>query len=793
MISLKWVNDYVDIKDIDLNELALKVTKAGINVEKITTTNIDNLVIGEVLECVPHPDSDHLNICQVDVKDEILQIVCGASNVRKGLKVIVAKVGAKLPDGDGYFVIKKGKIRNQESNGMICALFELGLEEKTEETYNKGITELDEKAPIGENPIKYLELDDTIYTLDLNPNRSDCNNHLAFAYEIASVLGRKVTLPSLEYHTIPKTIEDNFELEVLTDNCTMYNAKMVSGIKVGPSPEFIKQRLQRAGMRSINNVVDISNYVMLEYGQPLHFFDYDKLGNKIVVRMAYENEEIVTLDDKKRMLSSDDIVITDGVEPVCIAGVMGGKNTEVDENTQTILIESAIFNPYNVRYTSLGLDLRSEASLRYEKGLNYEYTLDAIKRACHLLEKYASGKVLSGMITHDTIVKSPRKVNISLKQINSLLGMELTIDDVKKSLNNLEFNYEIDEETFEVTIPNRRLDVEENKADIIEEVGRLYGYDNIKAALPKLPTKTGKYIGNVKYRKLISNRLRSLGLNEAKTYTLISEEEDSLFNYDKKESIKLLRPMSSDKAIVRQTLIPSLLKAIDYNVNHNVKDILLYEIANVYYNEEIEETKIALALKGDYLSNKWNGQKITVDYYLIKGIVENLLDYLGLKNRYQFVKSEIKNIHPGICASILVDNEEIGFIGKIHPTLRKDDVYVGELSLNKLIDKKIKPIKYKELSKYPSSIKDLSFIVDKEITSDEIIKVIKKAGGRLLTNIEVFDVYVGNKVLDNQKSIAFSLTFNDSNRTLNEEEITTIFNKIINEVETKLNAKLRDK
>ncbi len=793
MISLKWINDYVDLKDVDLNKLALKITKAGINVEKVTTTNIDNLVIGKVIKCVPHPDSDHLKICQVDIKSEVLQIVCGAPNVKEGLKVIVAKVGAKLPDGDNEFIIKKSKIRNQESNGMICALFELGLEEKTEETYNKGITELDENAIVGEDPIKYLNLDDTIYTLDLNPNRSDCNNHLAFAYEVASVLGKKVNLPNLEYQTIEDDIEDNFELDVITDNCSMYNAKMVTNVKIGPSPEFIKQRLQRAGMRSINNVVDISNYVMLEYGQPLHFFDYDKLGKKIVVRMAKENEEIVTLDNKTKILSSDDIVITDGEKPVCIAGVMGGKNTEVDENTKTILIESAIFNPYNVRYTSLGLDLRSEASLRYEKGLNYEYCLDALKRACHLLEKYASGKILSGMLSYDEIDSSPRQVTVSLNNINSLLGMNLTIEDVKKSLDNLEFTYQLEDNKFTVTIPNRRLDVEENKADIIEEVGRLYGYDNIKATLPVLETKNGQYIGNVKYRKLISKRLRSLGLNEARTYTLISEEEDNLFDYDKHDKIKLLRPMSSDKAVIRRSLIPSLLKTIDYNVNHNVKNILLYEIANTYYNEEEEDTKIALALKGEYLINKWSNQKMSVDFYLAKGIIENILDYLGLKNRYKFIKSKIKNIHPGICATILIDNEEVGFIGKIHPNLSKHDIFVSEISLNKLVNKKIKPIKYKELSKYPSINKDVSFIVDKDITSEQIEKVIKSSGGRLLTNVEVFDVYVGNNLKENQKSIAYSLTFNDPNRTLNEKEIMILFNKIIKEVETKLNAELRDK
>lgn len=791
MISLKWINDYVDLKDVDLNELALKVTKAGINVEKVETTNIDNLVIGKVIKCIPHPDSDHLKICQVDIKDEILQIVCGASNVRENLKVIVAKVGAKLCNNDGEIIIKKGKIRNQESNGMICALFELGLEEKTKETYDAGITELGDDAKIGENPIEYLGLDDTIYTLDLNPNRSDCNNHLAFAYEVASVLQKKVKLPSDDYQVIDKNINDLFKLEVLTDNCYLYNAKMVTDVKVGESPQFIKNRLEHAGMRSINNVVDISNYVMLEYGQPLHFFDYDKLGNKITVRMAYENEEIITLDKQKRILSNDDIVITDSEKPVCIAGVMGGENTEIDNNTKTILIESAIFNPYNVRYTSIGLDLRSEASKRYEKLLNYEYSFLALKRACHLLEKYASAKVLDGIVTIDNMDKRKREVKVNLKEINNLLGMELTIDDVKKSLDRLDFEYELDNEEFLVTIPNRRLDVEENKADIIEEVGRLHGYDYIESKLPTLPIKAGKYIGNVKYRKIISRYLRSLGLNEAKTYTLISKEESEMFDYNHK-SIELLRPMSSDKKIIRQTLIPSLLKVVDYNINHQVKDICLYEIANVYYDEDVEETKIALTLKGNYINNSWNKETIKVDFYLVKGIVESLFEYLGLKNRYKFVKKEIKNIHPGISASILIDNEEVGFIGKIHPNLTKEDIYVSEISLSKLIDKKVKPIKFKEISKYPVIKKDLAFVLNKDISNEEVMHAIKVSGGRLLTNIEVFDVYTGDKIKSDEKSLAYSLTFSDSNKTLNEEEVSILFNKIIDEVQNKLNVKLRN-
>lgn len=792
MISMNWVKDYVDTNDMNLKVLADKITKTGINIEKVESRNIDNLVIGHVLEVTAHPDSDHLNVCKVDVGSEITQIVCGASNVRKDLKVIVALPGAILP---GNFEIKKSKIRGVESNGMICALFELGLEEKTEETYNKGIHELDSNAPVGENPIKYLGLDDTIYTLDLNPNRFDCNNHIPFAYEVAAVLNTKVTLPSIDTKPVKDNIKDHFEIKVDTENCTMYNAKMVTNVKVGPSPDFIKQRLENAGMRSINNVVDISNYVMLEYGQPLHFFDKDTLGDKILVRMAHDNEKVITLDNKERVLNNDDIVITDGDKIVCIAGVMGGLNTEVEENTKNILIESAIFNPYNVRYTSIKLDLRSEASLRYEKGLNYEYCNLAIERACHLLEKYAGGTALEGTLTHDTTTKKEKVVEVTLDEINLMLGMKLNSNDVTSSLDSLGFTYKIDKDKFIVTIPNRRVDVEENKADIIEEVGRIYGYDNIKATLPVVRTKKGEYAPKTKFRKDISKRLRTLGFNEIRTYTLISEEGNNMFRYNFNDEIKLLRPMNIDKSIVRQSLLSSMLKMIEYNISRKNNDVMLYEIANTYDNSYEEDTKISFGLTGNYISNSWNKNNIQIDYYLVKGLVENILDYLGLTNRYTFKLSDNlpKEIHPKVNSEIIIDNEAVGYFGKIHPSTSKNNIYVCEISLNKLYSKKVRAIKFKELNKYPTISKDLAFIVDENITSEDITKVIKKSGGRLLTNINVFDLYKGDNISKDKKSLAFNLTFEDYNKTLAEEEVNVVFNKIINEVENKLKAELRDK
>ena len=788
MINLEWVKEYIDISDQDLQELAVKITKAGINIEAVMSNNINNLVIGEILECENHPDSDHLHICKVNIGNSIEQIVCGAPNARCGIKVITALPGAILP---GDFEIKKSKIRGVESNGMLCALYELGLEEKTEENYNKGIEELQENAPVGKDPIKYLNLEQTLYELDIHKHRNnDCYYHIGFAYEISAILNRKVTLPETSYNEIEDDINNHFELEVKTSKCPYYLAKMVTNIEIKESPEFIKKRLLSVGMRPINNVVDISNYVMLEFGQPLHFFDKDKLGNKVIVRDANNNETITTLDDKERLLNENDIVIANNETSVCIAGVMGGQNTEVDENTKTILIESAIFDPTSIRYTAAKLNLKSEASIRYGKGLNYEYTEQALNRALHLLEKYANAKVLKGIVKHDNIDKQEKTVKFTPNQINKMLGIEISKEDMEVELNRLDFPYIINGDEFTVTIPKRRLDIDPNINDIAEEIGRLYGYHNLISTLPKSTIKKGEYIGDVKYRKIASKRLRTLGLNETKTYTLVSKEMSQMFKYEDKENIILPNPMSNDKSVVRTTLLPSLLKVYEYNKTRKINDIMLYEISKTYDINYNEESKIAILMKGNYISNKWQNNSIKVDFYLIKGIVENILDYMGFKNRYEFVEQTINNIHPGISAKILLDRQEIGIIGRIHPNTHKDEIYVSELSLTKLI-KPIKPIKYKESSKYPDIKKDIAFIVDKQISSKDIEQEIKKAGGRLLTNIDVFDIYTGENVGENEKSIAYNLTFQAQDKTLTDDEVMTIFNNIIINVENKLNAKLR--
>ena len=788
MISMNWVKDYVDLDGVDLKDLAVQVTKGGLNVEGVIDHHIDNLVVGEVLECVDHPDSDHLHVCKVNDGTGIRQIVCGASNVREGIKVIVALPGCVLP---GDFQIKEGKIRGVESNGMICALFELGLEEKNDETYAAGITELPDSSKVGEDPLKVLGFDDTIYNLDNHKRRNnDCYYHIGFAYEVATVLNKRVHLPESDYHEIDESIKDKFSLDVETKKCPYYIAKMVKNVKIGESPDFIKNRLKSAGMRSINNVVDISNYVMLEYGQPLHFFDYDKLGKHILVRDAVNGEDIVTLDGKNRKLTENDIVITDGDKPVCIAGVMGGENTEVDESTTTVLIESAIFDAVSIRLTAQRLDLKSEASIRYGKGLNFEYTDEAIKRACFLLEKYASGEVLKDEIKHDVIDKSEKRVDFTKNDINKMLGIELTDEDVKTELTRLDFGYTYEDGVFHVVIPRRRLDVEANINDIAEEIGRFYGYENLVSKVPRVPIRLGRYSEDVRLRKMVSTRLRASGLNEAKTYTLTSPDMAKMFKYDKLENAILPNPMSVDKSVIRTSILPSLMNVFDYNKARKVSDILIYEISKTYDVNYNETTKAAILMSGNYLTNGVLGVNVKTDFFVLKGIVENLLDYLGFKNRYSFVQAtDLPEMHPNMSARIMLDRNEIGIIGRVHPSIKKDEIYVCELNLNSLLSI-VKPIKYKTASKYPSIEKDFAFIVNNEVTNAEMKEAIKKSAGRILDSANIFDIY--ENIEEGKKSMAYKLVFKDETRTLSDEEVMVVFNKVIKDIETKFDAKLRN-
>ena len=780
-ISTNWINDYVKIEDINKRDLAEQITNAGVNVEQVSgEIDFTNIVVGEVIDAIKHENSDHLKVCTVSVGNETRQIICGAPNARKGIKVIVSLPGAILPNG---IQIKQSIIRGITSDGMLCSLEELGLEEHSE-----GIHEFNEDAVVGENPKKYLNID-TIYTLDLNPNRkNDCLSHIGFAYEVSAVLGRSINMPETDY--TKSDFSTDIELKVETENVLKYYAKLVKNVVIKESPEFIKQRLTNAGMRPINNVVDISNYIMLEYGQPLHFFDADKVGKTILVRMANDGEKIITLDKQERILTNEDIVITNGNDPICIAGVMGGLNSDVDEFTKNIIIESAIFDKLKVRKTSIKLDLRSEASLRYEVGLNPEYTLLALKRACHLLEKYADASVSKDEKLVDNIKLEKNEIKVTLEEINDVIGVKIEHDDVIDILDRLKFEYVTKDQTYFVTAPTRRLDIS-IKEDIIEEVGRLFGYDKIIAKLPRLKMQTGSYVPRIKYRKDVSSFMQNLGFSETRTYSLISKNDSEKYKYEDKENIELLKPISKDRTHIRTNLIPSLIDVLNYNKARKVEDVFIYEISNVYYkeNEEFkEDMKLCALAKGKIEVSDFQRTN-EIDFYYLKGVVVSLLEYLGYKNRIRFVRNEnISFMHKGITADILVDNKKIGFIGKLHPNIEKQNVFMFEISLDNLSNSIGAKIKYKSPSKYPSVKKDVSFNFNKNVVSTDVINDIYKFGNKILKNVIVFDVFD----TEDNRSLAFSLTYQSDDRTLSDEEVMKDFENIISKIAEKYNAKLRN-
>ncbi len=787
-LSINFLKDYIDLdENIDVKKLAEDMTNAGNEYDEAgKLISATKLVIGEIKECVDHPDSDHLHCCKVDIGSEVLDIVCGAPNARKGLKVIVAQDGAQLPGG----TIKKGVIRGEESNGMMCSMAELGLESKfLKEEDKAGIHELPADAPVGEDPIAFLQMNDSVIDFDLTANRGDLLSILGMAYEVGAIYDKKVKDIDLSHKENSENINDTFKVNVNTENCSIFLAKRVKNVEIKESPAFIKNRLIASGIRPINNVVDISNYVMLETGQPLHFYDADTLKGCLEVRMAEEGEKLTTLDNIERTLKSEDIVISNGEKAIGLAGVMGGLETEITDNTKNIIIEAAIFDNVKVRRTSNSI-LRSEASNRFEKGLDSNRTYMAIERACNLLEKYAGAEIVGNLAKYDTTDRSDKNIDITAKNINAILGMQISEQEILEVFRKLGFTTTVKDEIITVSVPKRRIDIS-IKEDLIEEVGRIYGVNNIKGKLPDIAPKMGSYD---KIERQIRNKMMDLGLNETLSYVLVPENEAKMFTKDDTQVVKLLAPLSEDKNTLRHSLSVALHKIYKYNKARSNKDVSIFEIGKSFQkqNEEYSETKkLAALMSGEYYVGM---EKKKVDFYVIKGIAEEILDYLGYNGRYSFVKDLNKTpdeMHPGQSAVISVNNDIVGLIGKIHPSVEKEDVFILEIDLDKLLAKKVGKMKYKEISKFPNIKKDLAVVVDKKVTAQEIGINIKKFAGSLLENYEVFDVYTGEGVAENKKSVAFSLTFGKQDRTLTDEEINAVMDKIIEGLEKKLQAELR--
>lgn len=786
-LSRNFVSDYIDLpKDLTIEQIAEDMTSVGNEYDEAgKLINCTKLVVGEVVECINHPDSDHLHVCKVDIGSEVLNIVCGAPNVREKIKVIVALDGAKLPGGE----IKKGKIRGVESNGMLCSKAELGLDNKfLEEKDKTGIHELAEDSIIGTDAIKALNLDDEVIDFELTSNRGDLLSILGMAYELGAIYKKDVKDIDLNYSHNNENINDEFKVEIKTPDCSLFLAKKVKNVVIKESPDFIKERLIASGIRPINNVVDISNYVMLETGQPLHFYDANSLGDTLIVRNANDGETLVTLDNIERTLSKEDIVISDKEKSVGLAGVMGGLSTEVVDDTKDVIIESAIFDKVKIRKTSKKI-LRSEASNRFEKGLDPKRTYMAIERSCALLEKYADATILDGMTIYDKTNLSDRVINLKIEKIEKVLGIIIPKKEVITILKSLGFDVTDNNDYLTVTVPTRRLDVNIAE-DLIEEIGRIYGMDNIKGKLPVLKLVKGKHDNT---KREIKNKLIDLGLNETLSYTLIPNSEVTKFTNDEFTPITLNDPMSEDRNTLRYSLLYSLKEIYLYNKARNNSNISIYEMGKGFYKENDqykEEVKLAVLMSGDYFLDI-NNKK--VDFYVIKGVLEELLDYLGYNGRYSLDASDIPNeFHPYQSASIIMQGKKVGVIGKIHPNVLKDDVFAFEINLSKLLINKASKMIFKEIPKYPVVKKDVAFIVDDEITVGNVISIIKKAGGKLLRKEELFDIYKGENVEPGKKSLAFSLYFQDDAKTLTEEEVMNKFNEIIKKVTETIPATVRD-
>ncbi|MCE5060028.1 phenylalanine--tRNA ligase subunit beta [Staphylococcus aureus] len=783
LISNEWLKEYVTIDD-SVSNLAERITRTGIEVDDLIdyTKDIKNLVVGFVKSKEKHPDADKLNVCQVDIgEDEPVQIVCGAPNVDAGQYVIVAKVGGRLPGG---IKIKRAKLRGERSEGMICSLQEIGISSNyIPKSFESGIYVFSESQVPGTDALQALYLDDQVMEFDLTPNRADALSMIGTAYEVAALYNTKMTKPETTSNELELSANDELTVTIENeDKVPYYSARVVHNVTIEPSPIWMQARLIKAGIRPINNVVDISNYVLLEYGQPLHMFDQDAIGSQqIVVRQANEGEKMTTLDDTERELLTSDIVITNGQTPIALAGVMGGDFSEVKEHTSNIVIEGAIFDSVSIRHTSRRLNLRSESSSRFEKGIATEFVDEAVDRACYLLQTYANGKVLKDRVSSGELGTFITPIDITADKINRTIGFDLSQNDIVTIFNQLGFDTEINDDVITVQVPSRRKDIT-IKEDLIEEVARIYGYDDIPSTLPVFEKVTSGQLTDRQYKtRMVKEVLEGAGLDQAITYSLVSKEDATAFAMQQRQTIDLLMPMSEAHASLRQSLLPHLIEAASYNVARKNKDVKLFEIGNVFFANgegELPDQVEYLSgiLTGDYVVNQWQGKKETVDFYLAKGVVDRVSEKLNLEFSYR--RADIDGLHPGRTAEILLENKVVGFIGELHPTLAADNdlkrTYVFELNFDALMAVSVGYINYQPIPIFPGMSRDIALEVDQNIPAADLLSTIHAHGGNILKDTLVFDVYQGEHLEKGKKSIAIRLNYLDTEETLTDERVSKV-------------------
>lgn len=805
-VSMRWLSQYVDLTGYTGEQLAERLTRSGIEVDAVEKRNkgVSGVVAGEVKTREKHPDADKLSVCTVDVGGgELLQIVCGAPNVAAGQKVPVALVGATLPGG---VKIKRAKLRGVESQGMICSAKELGMNDKLlPKELQEGILVLPENVEIGKDVVELLELDDEVLELDLTPNRSDCLSMIGVAYEVAAILGRPVTVPSANVREGEgKRAQDAFSVTIeAPEGCSMYTARLIEGVKIGPSPLWMQNRLMAAGIRPINNVVDVTNYVMLEYGQPLHAFDADRLaGGQIRVRYAGAGETITTLDDEERRLEPHMLVIADAEKAVALAGVMGGANSEVTASTARILLESAKFDGGTVRKTSRELGLRSESSLRFEKEVNPHAVVEALNRAAALIVETAGGAAAAGVVKAETRSFSEPVIGLSADRVNRYLGTQLSVDEMKSIFDRLRFSYAVKGDALEVTVPLRRGDISRD-VDLIEEIARLYGYDNIPATPISGVTTPGGRTRSQRIRLEVGRYLNAAGLHEVILYSFTHPDRIAEFPglYPHVKPVALSMPMSVERSVLRTSLIPHLIDTAVYNRNRNVDDVAVFEIGSVFLTEEERLTKqpeekmlVSALWTGKREEKHWSGKPVPVDFYDLKGVLDGLFRHLDVRG-VTYRAAAFDKLHPGRAAEIFAGDRRIGVIGQLHPELQRrydlEDTYVFEIELDALVSNANFAITYETLPKYPSIARDIAVVVDKSVPVANLIAAVREAGGDWLRSVEVFDVYAGEKIGAGKKSVALSLVYRADDRTLTDDEVNERNQSVIERLERTYSAELR--
>lgn len=795
LISLEWLKQYVEIKE-DIKELENTLTMIGQEVEAINIqgAHLDNVVIGKIVEYGKHPEADKLTLLKVDIGDHSpLQIVCGAPNHKLNDKVVVALIGAVLP---GDFKIKKSKIRGIESYGMLCSEVELGLG-----TNGDGIIILPEDAPIGQEYREYANLNDVIFELEITPNRPDCLSYMGIAREIAAYYDRKIKCPDFQGKDLRETLNAGHSDARIQDRnrCKRYVGKVIKNVSVGESPEWLKRRLRAMGLNPINNVVDATNYILFESNQPLHAYDLEKITDrKLIVRKAEKGEKLITLDGVERELNNEELVIADTEKVLGLAGIIGGDETKVTEDTKEIFLECAYFTPDNIRKTSKRLGISTDASYRFERGIDMDVTLDIAEKAARLISFLTGGEIVEGYIDKFVEKVDREDIPLDIEKFQRFVGREVDVDRVAKILVNLGIKIKILSATKIIaTAPSYRGDLT-READLYEEIIRMYGFENIESKLPKEEIAPGKKDKNIEIIDEAKNYLVELGLQEVINYSFISRDAINLLGLDT-EVIEIKNPISDEMAVMRPVLSYSLLSNIRDNFNRNQDGLKFFEVSKVFKPSEDglakENINVAIAISGKENKNLWNPKPNSYDFYDMKGYVERFLGLLKI-SKYQIVRSNDKNYHPGRSADIYIGKVKIGTFGEIHPALaekmdiKKDRVYLAELDLSGLQTYRAKGKKYDRVTKYPEVTRDLAIVLDRDIAVGEMLDEIKKISN-LIENVSVFDVYTGDKIENNKKSVAISYLLRKKDGTLEEEEITNIMNKILELISKKYNGEIR--